>query len=508
MKLIKYIGIVALGISLTASLTSCKKDFLDTKPNHGIDVENGDAINSLTKASALLTGTYDDLSAQYGMGAFGIIMPDLLGEDILVNSSNNYNRFTATYGYNLLPNYNDNYYTWAKHYVIIKNANVLIDGVNKLEVANIKDQGKKIEILSQARAIRAYSHLFLERMFADAYCNGKDKPGIPIVKVPSYDGTAKPGRATNEEVYNFITSELESILNGYKVVGEKLVPASANEGGTTYLGRASKGQVDESGVRALLANAYLDMGSFTNDPALMDKVIENTDPKYFPGKVLVNEEKYLKGMSTPNEETIWSISYTGSDYNYYLTVQSFYDWGKAGYSSLRLDDDFVSTKMAKDDIRKKFIAYHDGNGYFIQKFPRVNGTVGLADVILFRYAEVVLMRAEAYARKGELVLAKTELNKIKTRAGLAESTSTDQKTLIDEILIERRLELFAEGKRVFDLKRTKGTLERKQPSHYSRIDKIENYYYAMPIPTDEINASKDANDNQIIEQNPDDLWKK
>src|SRR5690606_20627579 len=75
--------------------------------------------------------------------------------------------------------------------------------------------------------------------------------------------------------------------------------------------------------------------------------------------------------------------------------------------------------------------------------------------ILFRLGEQYLIRAEARAQMGALAEAREDLNAIRNRAGLPNSTANPSTELLDAIMQERRVELFAEqGLRWFDLKRT------------------------------------------------------
>lgn len=501
MKLFKYIGLAALGLTITMSTTSCKKDFLNPEPQSSLVGEGGAAINTLAKAEAILTGTYDALSDSDGMGLYGLIVPDVLGEDIVVNSSNNYNRFVDTYNYTLIPTSNDNYELWEKGYKVISNANYVLAAKDAVEIATPQDEAQRDRIMDEARTLRAFMHYQLVRLFGESYTSKPGGLGIPIVKAHSVTGEETPARNTVAEVYEFVRTELEAVL------ADGSLSASNNNG-----------RLSEKAVHGILANLYMDMTSKKGAPnaEYLQKVLDHTDPALYAGSALATGTKYLEGMSAPNSETIWFIKYISSDYNYYMTLQSFYDNKRQGYSSMRLDRHFLETVIdtLSTDIRKDFVnrvsfANEDGsvgsrydlsgNGYFLSKFPRMEGTVGLADVILLRYSEIILLRAEAYARQGDVNNAKMELDKIRTRAGVAASTAADADAALEEILLERRKELFGEGKRYFDLKRTEGTLQRNAPSNWSSIDHVSNYKFALPIP----NAEIEANPNMV--QNPTDL---
>jgi hypothetical protein len=90
------------------------------------------------------------------------------------------------------------------------------------------------------------------------------------------------------------------------------------------------------------------------------------------------------------------------------------------------------------------------------KFRKVKDrTYNLMDapVPIFRYADVLLLKAEADARLNRISDALENLNKVRLRAGIPLFTRDDQPVVIDEILEERRRELIGEFHRVYDLVR-------------------------------------------------------
>ena len=75
--------------------------------------------------------------------------------------------------------------------------------------------------------------------------------------------------------------------------------------------------------------------------------------------------------------------------------------------------------------------------------------------MMFRLAEQYLIRAEARAQQNNISDAQADLNKIRTRARLPNTTAADKNSILSAILHERQTELFSEwGNRWFDLKRT------------------------------------------------------
>jgi hypothetical protein len=106
--------------------------------------------------------------------------------------------------------------------------------------------------------------------------------------------------------------------------------------------------------------------------------------------------------------------------------------------------------------------------------------------IIFRLAEQYLLRAESRAMLGDLEGAKEDLNKIRIRAGIGETTAVNQTDLINAVFMERRLELFTEfGHRFFDLKRS-GRLDTVLQSvkpNWNSSDRL------FPIPESELSVN-------------------
>lgn len=143
--------------------------------------------------------------------------------------------------------------------------------------------------------------------------------------------------------------------------------------------------------------------------------------------------------------------------------------------------------------------------YYVSKFSYQDGDPMLNSPVMLRWAEVILNRAEAYAKtSGKEAEALADVNVLRTRAGLSGNelfTTSNMATkgytsVLDVVLDERRLELAFEGHRMFDLYRNKKSMDRKyagvQPWEIINHDNNKIQY---PIPFDEISVSG-------IEQNP------
>jgi starch-binding outer membrane protein, SusD/RagB family len=124
--------------------------------------------------------------------------------------------------------------------------------------------------------------------------------------------------------------------------------------------------------------------------------------------------------------------------------------------------------------------------------PNVGSWQGNQNVRLIRFAEILLMNAEANNELGSLATAATSINRLRKRAGLPNSTATSQDAMRTAIKQERRVELAMEWDRFLDLVRT-GDAERVLGPKGFKKGKNELY----PIPDSEITLSRG-----ILKQNP------
>jgi hypothetical protein len=458
-------------------LSSCKKDFLDVTPSNSI--ANTEAFNSAEKLQSAMTGIYD-LNTFSGYTNNILLNMDVKGEDVLVNSTNNYSRFIAGYQYIETVNSSELSVHWQYSYRIIANCNQLIENVPAAPVT----EAVKLQYTAEARAMRAYAHFNLVREFAKPYTVDPTSLGVPVVEKSIGPNDTFPARATVAATYTSIVADL--------VFAEANFPASA-----TNTFRLTKGS-----IQGLLARVYLTMGDYAN--ASKYAKLART------GYTLGNAASLLAGFSDKTSEWIWGIDVRADDNNGFLQVQSFYDPYDDGYSSFRVAKEFLDL-FADNDIRKNQMRIPAtrgadprtgdyellGNGYLTSKF--VFRGAWDNDQLLMRASEMVLIEAEAEARLGNTAAAKAALLIIQQRAiPTAVLSANTGDALVQEILIERRKELFGEGHRYYDILRTKQTLNRSASvSHWSKLVIASgDKRFALPIPQAEI----DANPNVV--QNP------
>jgi len=453
---------VVMMLIIAGMLTSCGEDFLNPKPTTAL--EDDEVFTSLVNARAAMVGAYDQLSSYYFDGLYMPIMADLTGEDVMLNSTNNYNWFVAVYQLNVLPNYQYASNPWSSGYKIIYDANKIIQGAPKLPDATDEEINA---LVAEAKVMRAYVMLKMVEVFAPAYVDDPDAPGILLVTSPMQYDAPDVGRSPVKDIYAQIVSDL---LYGEEVLG------TDNE--TGFFGKKA--------AQALLARAYLDMQDWENARDKAKLAYEGMD--------LMTINEMLAGFFSPNSETIFDLAYTPEDNNIYLSIPSFY-WPVGGYSSIRANDKFVEL-FSDNDFRSYLftkVPSIDPENYLVLKFQH-NQSVGNAVRISIRASEMYLIEAECEAEMGNDKKAQDALYVIQNRAhpGVGKSTATGQE-LIDEILVERRKELFGEGFRWNDIKRRNLPLVR-EGDHWVKVDiqpGSDDYYrLTFPIPQRELDANK------------------
>ncbi|MBD0402194.1 RagB/SusD family nutrient uptake outer membrane protein [Flammeovirga sp. EKP202] len=446
-------------------LFSCTNDFLELDPSFAL--KEKDVFSKYSSAHSALVGAYDQLSSPNFDGLYNPIMSDIMGEDVMINSEDNWNWFTDVYQMNLLPTFTYINSPWWIGYKIIFDTNKIIENVNNIPDAT---QEQKDNIEGQARALRAYVNLKLVQMYAPAHKRNSMAPSIMIVDQVLDVEAEDPGRSPLQDAYDLIESDL---LKAVELLPD-LEPLDIDEG-----------FISKKGAHALLARTYLDQEKWEEAKVNAQNAYKDLD--------LMTANEMYGGFMSRNSETIFTIAYTEEDNNVYLSLPSFY-WPVGGYSSMRANDKFIE-KFSTEDLRFFFFLKEeeiDENRNLILKFGH-NRIVGNAERIVIRASEMYLIEAECEAELGNYSKAQDALHVIQSRAypGVPKSKNVGQE-LIDEVLLERRKELFGEGFRWNDIKRRQLPFVR-EGDHWVKFNFTanDNDYYRLtfPIPQSEIDAN-------------------
>lgn len=497
---------------LAVSMPSCSAGWLDLEPS--IEAPADEAVKSYADAKVVLNGVYSLIKGtstyRYYYGANMIYYGDVKADDVqsFAESSRSINAYRVAHGATQLV---DN--MWQIPYKVIFDANLLLENV---EAGAVQDatQEQIDDLRGQLLMARALAHFDLLRLYSLPYNVFKDKAlgeeyGIPIVKTTQ--GYFEPrGRNTINETY-------ASILEDLTFAADKMSAAN----GIGYFNKwAAKG---------LLARVYLYMGDNANALKLAEEVMTTSPYK------LWTTDKYGDAWSTvPNNqsdtEVLFEISITSTEdwtdregiaylynengYNDAHITKSFYDFLNKEYTN----DVRLNTLAAgvKDD---KAFSHLFGKKVWVNKYPGKKGEsdIRINNVPLLRLSEVYLIASEAALKEGNATKAAQYLNDIILRGNSDATKVTAGDITLDRILQERRVELFGEGHRLFDLLRNDKKVVRyvwakdKDGKDYKdlgwhlpvldekAIEFDKSYYRAiLPIPDAEISA------NSIIEgqQNP------
>jgi len=475
----KLISMVAMTFMLI--LMSCQKDFINLQPTDTVgvsalyttDSDFNDAVN----------GCYAGFQAAYNTWwMYG----DMRGDDSydeLIKSDSYFDLFT------LDVNDGNVATSWSNWYIIISRVNEVLFRLEDKDVAVIPNKDRYI---AEAKFIRALTYFNLVRIFGD----------VPMLTVPvsSTEAHAIP-REPVANIYNKII--IPDLLEA-----ETKLPAK-------YTG-LNVGKATQGAAKTLLGHVYLTLKDFAKAETKFQEVTTL-------GYALLPNYNDLFNYSKDehHSEYIFDIEYItggfglGSSWtNHFcpkdIPTLAFYKLTTGDGSNnppFALFDLFPAGDLRKDITCAN--GFTDANGVYHKLLPNSNDVQtytrkyifatesaafdGPANWKVYRYADVLLMYAEALNENGKTAEAITNLNKVHTRAGLTALSSLTQAQTRDAIVLERRLELSFEGHRWFDLVRTGKALSVMAPNG------MKDYMTIWPVPQTQINL---YNNKTIFWQNP------
>jgi hypothetical protein len=345
--------------------------------------------------------------------------------------------------------------------------NWMFAGINRATyILEFKDKtafSGKAQIIAEARFLRAYYQFELVKWFGPIPLKGDERFALG-------DETSLP-RASVAEVFAAIQANLELAVPDLAATAPRV-------------GRVSKGA-----AQALLGKAYLYQGQTNEAATVLREVIESGNyelPDSFadifempgengPGSLF--EVQYTDaegagfGCLQCSEGNI-AVGFNGirnhtgpvydSGFSFNVPTQNAFEAYEAGDS--RRDVAILDIDAWAAETGASFGIGNEHTGYYNRKYIARKGDANLGDQNLtnpnnyraIRYADVLLMAAEAFNAAGNDELARDYLNQVRRRAfgDLDHDISSSGDALRDFILQERRLELMGEGHRFFDLVRT------------------------------------------------------
>lgn len=490
-KIIKSVLIFSIVI-----LGACSDDFLEKEALH--ELAENSFFQTEEHAVQSVTAIYNMFTEQDNIVSY-LGMTDIVSDDTWKGSFpedllnlREFDEFTTTPSNGILRD------AWRGCYRTIHRANLAIQRIP--EVVDM-DENLRTRLIAEAKFIRAFFYFRLVQWFGD----------VPLPTVP-FETDFKIARSPVTDVYAQIEQDL---MDAITVLPEK------SEYSASDLGRATKGA-----ARGILAKVYLTQQDWVNAEKYALEVINSGEYA-----LLQDYRKIFRVESENASESVFEVQATvletgdegATDYNFVQGVRDVpnYGWG----INLATDDldDFgfepgdgrkQATILYLGEVVPDGTAIVEGSLSIVDSLERYNQKAwneqwvdgalqrGAQNIRLLRYADVLLMAAEAMNENGNATQALIHLNSVRDRArdlgnpfALPEVTTIDQSELREAIRRERRAELAMEQHRWFDLVRWGIAAETMHA--VGKTNFVEGKHELFPIPQQDIDFSEG-----LISQNP------
>ena len=412
----------------TLTIYSCSDSFVDD-PAPVDGVSEALVFSSRQMVDSFIAGMGRRIRAQFqdtgNNGINGMYYARVVkGNDVIQR------RTWFTFDYendNREPNYRRTRFTWQFPFYMINQANIAIKGINESDLGATD----KAETLAQVHSIRAFWYFQLALEFCPAYLhtNPATTDAPPLYIEPVSEGGPM---STLAEVYDLIQSDFETALT--------LASTS----------RIDKSYINKNVIHGFLARFYLTTGEYA-------KAASNAAAAR-QGYTL-DRVGYRGGFSDmSNSEWIWAAPQRSDQSNYYWgPPHAHADHYVTSYAATFFNTEFVDLFRGTIDYRNMFLnGYRAPESDYRARISRKWSFSFSSDHSMMRSPEMMLIEAEGLARTGNesggrAVLEELQGNRI---IGFLPSGATGS-ALIEEILVERRKELYGEPPAVewFDAKR-------------------------------------------------------
>lgn len=387
--------------------------------------------------------------------------------------------------------------TWNSLYKGIVNANTAI----KYIPSSTASQPVKDRLVGEAKFLRAVFYFKLVQLFG----------GIPMpteVEDPAADANGGKPRSSVDEVYALLISDLTFAATN--------LPAK---------GVAETGRANKEAAQALLGKVYLTKKDYGNAKSTLEPLMTATNVALMPKYADLFNETYEN-----NIESLFEIQYTNENGNTNGQANTLGGWhisntDSGGGGHVVIPTDYYANSFENGDARRDAsirYKFYDANGnevdywwwadvtkphckkYDITDGKSLNGGLSSRNLYYLRYADAILMYAEALNELNDPNTGLTYLNKIRNRAQLPNwetvlGHNPTQQELRDELLKERMRELGFEGWRWCDLKRTGKLIESTKANNPDATNYISEKNLLFPISAREFELNRSLKPS---DQNP------
>jgi hypothetical protein len=439
----------------------CKDDYLDTLPTS--DISDVTAYSSLENLQLILNGVYRKMVSQDGSsqglgGEPGYIVSRETLSDDMTWQTNTWHKTTHQWSAHRSATNSVTQFPWRYYSRWIMHSNLILENIDQYEAVNpTLHHGIKGEAL----AIRALAHFLLVQMYGKRYQAGtaNEQPGVPIKITSSLDPLARSSVAQVYEQINKDLDEAIGLLDGY-------TPEDVQT------------HITQSSAYGLKARVALTQQDYVSASAAAHSAIDVAKKKGY--KLMEGNELYngFADVTTATDEAIWAARTKSDQTVYFYHFMAYMSWNdnttaiRQGVKAISLD---TYEKMSPTDLRRKWwdpegsrddLVGSEYSSYVtypgqVRKFRARSSSDHVSDYAYMRIAEFYLVEAEALARQGKDAEAQTVLTEFALTRDPEYAPSNTGDALIEEIMTHRRIELWGEGFRWFDLKRLNLPLDRK-----------------------------------------------
>lgn len=447
-------SVVLLLITLCG--TSCNK-YLSLEPQDGIIRQNFWKTKEQLKAA--VNGCYASLLADplvEDLFLWGELRGDMLSAGTGVKNADlnviNVN-ITST---NTITD-------WSVIYKAINNCNTVLDfGPDVINSDNTLTQSVLNGYLGEAYALRALMYFYLARSFGDV--------PLKLKSTTSDDDNLQIAKSTQQQVFDQVIADLKQ-ADQYVV--------------TTYGDRNNdKGRITRYTVNAILADVYLWLNDYDNCIKACDYIINSSQFTLVPGDSSWFNTVFFQGNSV---ESIFEFQFNQNKLNpfynmFAIATKRFKAALKVGPEIYTIDNfDITNFDIRGDGASLKF---NDGSIY---KYQGINSgstrtsATSFAHWFVYRYSDILLMKAEALNQQGNGQGALDIIQTIRLRANALPASErilqpSDKTGITDYLLDERAREFAFEGKRWYDL------LRNARRDNYARLDLLLNIVTTTAAP--------------------------
>lgn len=457
--------------------------FLFAACNKALDVNDPESLSpeqvfaEVSGFESILFSAYNRVHAFEWMGQNGIIAPDVLADNL------DFNNRTFNYEAEYVNAVRAHMDRWGL-YVGINDLNLIISKIEDLTDLTSEEEILKTQIKGEAHFLRALYYHDLAKVYG--YEIGKEVNGfdlaVPIRTTPTenvQDALEIRARSTNVEVYDLIESDLNKAIS--------------------FLGENSSAplRVSKAAAHALMARVQLFKSNFAEAATQADLALSQTKA------TLTDVSNFESSWEMiPHPESLFEAEIRATDWstvdgaNRSICTMTNNTSSSSQYILVGSPEFLTVLDSEPNDIRQSIWTVESDIPDGTRKCNKWRGEQGdfRENIPVIRYAEVLLIAAEGYARSSNDTEAQNRINELRIARGLLETDFVGN-DLIELIMKERRIELALEGHRWFDLKRLGMDIPKTATANVPTLS-YSDFRILADLPQSELSL------NNLLVQNP------